>query len=491
MLDACRDIINTVPPLYFFVGWGWARVFGSSEFALRSFSSLAFCGAFWVMWIVLQPRYGSFAATLGLLAAFLSQHVLLQNDQARFYGFYLLTCALAVFQYARLMEAQTRFDWKSYAFNFLTHAAMVFTHTFGFLYSGCILLTGLALMRQDRKRQATFLLSVVLAWLVFFLLWGKTFFHHMRAFQYSWIPVPTFGRLVSTLFWCRAVELLLLLGTVSVAISTVALRKSVADSGVRPHFDHVRERALPLLGAFMLVLPTGLVWTISRIGTSCFLERYLLPEALAWALILAYGVYRVRLHFARWSSHWESQIKPLWRRVMSFAFLLGLMLFLTLMPSPLSGHVRRTMDGLLAGKETFPRPDDFVDKIADGTGISNDLPIVCTFIHRYNQSFFYSPKPSRYFFLLDREYALADKKKAGLNVTDYLLMDALKRNYPDQNICPWESFVDTHSRFLVLEEKDSTWSDFRLLSNPDFLRSEVFQDQAAGIRFWLITRSKN
>ena len=150
MLAASRDTINTTPPLYFVLCWGWARIFGDSELALRMFSSLSVCGAFWVMWKVLRPKYGFFAASASLVAAFLGRPLLVQNGEARFYGLYLLACAMAIERYDRLSN-KDQLTWKDYLLNFLAHAALVFTHTFGFFYSFCVLLISF-LFRMNRKR---------------------------------------------------------------------------------------------------------------------------------------------------------------------------------------------------------------------------------------------------------------------------------------------------------------------------------------------------
>jgi len=150
--------------------------------------------------------------------------------------------------------------------------------------------------------------------------------------------------------------------------------------------------------------------------------------------------------------------------------------------------LQRITDSLANRKEAFPRPNAFVDGILKTAGISEDLPIVCGYIHRYNPLFLYSAKPSKYFFVVDWDYALADRAKAGPRVTDNLLMEALKRHYPEQNVFPWDVFVSIHKRYLVLEEDGSNWTDYRLLSNSEFHCHELFQDKTTGMRLWLIAK---
>jgi uncharacterized membrane protein len=57
MMIAFGDKFTNVPPLYFVLGWLWARAFGVTELSLRLFSSLGMCVAFVVTWITLRRNY--------------------------------------------------------------------------------------------------------------------------------------------------------------------------------------------------------------------------------------------------------------------------------------------------------------------------------------------------------------------------------------------------------------------------------------------------
>ena len=70
MLGAFHDKINNTPPLYFLLGWLWARVFGSTELSLRLFSSLGMCLACTIVWIVLRRTYSFWPASIGSLGVF-------------------------------------------------------------------------------------------------------------------------------------------------------------------------------------------------------------------------------------------------------------------------------------------------------------------------------------------------------------------------------------------------------------------------------------
>src|ERR1700723_2062840 len=92
-------------PLFYTTAWLWAKAFGSSVLALRLYSSVAICGALVVTWGTLRRFYGEWATAFGVLAFWGTSGLLLeQNVEARFYGLFILTVAIAVNVYARLIE---------------------------------------------------------------------------------------------------------------------------------------------------------------------------------------------------------------------------------------------------------------------------------------------------------------------------------------------------------------------------------------------------
>src|SRR3954454_13056637 len=50
MIMAFHDKINNSPILYFFSGWVWDKIFGSTELSYRLFSSLGMCVALAAVW---------------------------------------------------------------------------------------------------------------------------------------------------------------------------------------------------------------------------------------------------------------------------------------------------------------------------------------------------------------------------------------------------------------------------------------------------------
>ena len=313
----------------------------------------------------------------------------------------------------------------------------------------------------------------------------------MEAFEQSWIPVPNVKRLFHTLMWGRSV---VVLGVLSLA--TFLLLQAWARVGrlkrlgleVEPSKSGARQ--LLGLGMLLLLLPFTLSWVVSQLGTSCFLERYLLPSGFGWAIILSYLIHHTQLYFDAWVKA-RSALPMRWSRGKAFA-LVGLMAVLlclaVALPSKRVAQVMSQIKTLKADDPEMRRPDLAIDRLARTNGIPDDVPIVCTFIHRYNPVFFYSKKPSRYFFILDQDYIKTKEGRVG--TTDYLLMSALERNYPEQNVLSWNEFASTRQRFAVLDDQQSPWTQYRLGSKSEFDVSEVFSDEAANMRLLLATRKR-
>src|SRR5262245_58044166 len=93
MMIAFGDKFTTVPPLYFVLGWLWAKAFGVTEVSLRLFSSLGMSVACVVTWIILRRNYRAWPSVFGTLGAFcLTDLVLAQNAEARMYGLFFAVC---------------------------------------------------------------------------------------------------------------------------------------------------------------------------------------------------------------------------------------------------------------------------------------------------------------------------------------------------------------------------------------------------------------
>ena len=68
MLRALADQVDTSPPLYYLLGWGWARVFGNEAMSLRILSGSFAAAAFIILWRALRP-YASLATRAAMISS--------------------------------------------------------------------------------------------------------------------------------------------------------------------------------------------------------------------------------------------------------------------------------------------------------------------------------------------------------------------------------------------------------------------------------------
>lgn len=98
---------ESTPPLYYFLLWFWARVFGTGEAGLRSFSAL--CGTVTIPVLYLLGRR-LVSERVGLLAALLaavSPILFWYSQEARAYALLVLLCALTLLALLRASAAPT------------------------------------------------------------------------------------------------------------------------------------------------------------------------------------------------------------------------------------------------------------------------------------------------------------------------------------------------------------------------------------------------
>ncbi|MDY7040095.1 MAG: glycosyltransferase family 39 protein [Chloroflexota bacterium] len=92
------------PPLYYYLLWGWVRIFGDGEFAVRALSAVLGVAVVYVTWLLgcrLSDRRAGLVA--GLLAA-VSPYQVYYSQEARMYILVALLGALSAYFFARLLE---------------------------------------------------------------------------------------------------------------------------------------------------------------------------------------------------------------------------------------------------------------------------------------------------------------------------------------------------------------------------------------------------
>jgi hypothetical protein len=447
MVRALANQVDTSPPLYYLVAWGWARVFGASAYSLRILSALFAAAAFAILWRTLRP-YASVAtrAAMACSALLLPHIVLAQIAEARAYGLFIALCALSLYQ-LDLLARDERPKALTLVAVALTQAALVLTHTLGLMY-GASALAALVLsdLIQRRARIANYL-AWGAGWLAF-VAWLPALRRQSEVGLPSFpIPRPTVSHLATGLaLGIQSATLIFVLVLLVIAVA-VARRSEPEETPPLPP----RRRYLPLtLAALSWIAAALVLWIASRVGRPLFLPRYLIPLALSYAVLgtfaLQYLLVRAR-HFARERAALHAPAPPATSYVWLLATVIGVAMY---------EPVWRA-DHLPASN----RPG------GDSLEVHFDLPIATLSTHTYLPREQYAAHPERYTFILDWRDALAPDSPVG--PTEFKLMQAMGREYPDHHVEDGEHFLATHSRFLVIDEAGLFWYKRRVA--PDTLWS--------------------
>lgn len=166
-METGRDIH---PPLYYYLVYGWTRLAGESEFALRYLS--VFAGTLLVAAVVVLgrrlagPRMGLLAAAVMVLAPFAVHY----SQEARPFVWVMLWCALGLYALLRAVGTPSCRWWGAYAAFSLFAAMTSYPTAFWFGVHGLLLLARRAWRRQWWTWFGIELGVLVLAlpWLLFF-----------------------------------------------------------------------------------------------------------------------------------------------------------------------------------------------------------------------------------------------------------------------------------------------------------------------------------
>jgi hypothetical protein len=484
MLGAFHDKINNTPPLYFLLGWLWARVFGSTELSLRLFSSLGMCIACATVWITLRRTYSFWSTSIGVLSIFCTSSLILsQNAEARMYGLFLAVCSLGLLQYDSINRI-SKPTWITLFSNICVHAAIVNTHLLGLFYSGAIILSLILRDRYLKVFRLKVYFSVVLGWLSL-ILYVPSFLNQSDVGNpRSWIPIPTLRDLMDVLSFSLLsfqdinlqsfinITILLLLALISgwqfLVYKNDQTLPSQRDDENRQKFQ--AETSL-LIFAYAFLLVPVFVWIISRTVKPIFWDRYLIPSVLSWSILFAHLLSRFIFNSV-FSNKFLKKLgtSSFFIATRSSIFLLGLTAVLLVQPIRYAKSIQiEQPPGLNDNKYGY-----------------RELPIAMQFSHDFLTRLHYSPDRDRYFFILDWQVAL-DSTSGLFPPQEYKHLEALKRSYQKlfkNNIIQSQEFLRMYNRFLVLTYLDYTrkctlekklenvhcsrWLEMRIMSNHHY-----------------------
>lgn len=450
MMVAWSDRFNVAPPLYFILGWLWSKVFTPTELSLRLFSSLAICVSLTIVWITLRRTYNFWSASIGTLSVFcLSDLIFYHNAEVRMYGLFAAVCVLGFLQFD-IVNNRRKYSWGLLGANTLIHGAIVLTHVYGVFYSGAILFAFILRDRSSKVFRIEVYLSVVLGWL-FLLPFIDTILNQADNSAKWWINFNFFQFLDLIIFSSKFTFLILALLIVSVFLH---ISQFVGSDELQTHQDinyPTTEISLLILASAFMAVPV-LAWVISKTIKPILVDRYIIPTiAISWPIFMAYLVSRI---FPNVTSGKKSPERPSLTNLLAHSPKLAqLLLILILLIYPV----------YYAYRLGYSQPPGVAD---DGYGYI-ELPIAMEAGHDFLPRVHYSSEPNRYFHILDWEVAIENTGSA-FATGDYTHLEALKRNYPFINTIQGQDFLAKFDRFLVLNEKDQKWFEWRIENNPQY-----------------------
>jgi mannosyltransferase len=286
MWETCQQPINISPPLYFVTAWAWRQAVGTDAMTLRLFSAVCMMGAAVTWWVLLKRSVGHVAADTGVLFCFCLSGLLQWHlCEARPYAMLLLWISLACLAAQSILAGRsTRSTWIGLA---LCHAAMMYTHYHGILYSlGLAALTGLAclLARRDLFK---LMIATAGGWALF-APWVPTLLDHYRQTD-AWHRPPT-PRELFDVFSGNMTGLGFFLVLLFFAAAWLRGRPSLP----RDDPDLHRRDTLVSLGLYL----TGMIlfiYAYSVVRRPIFYPRYMIGSYPLWAIIVAYSLAPIAL----------------------------------------------------------------------------------------------------------------------------------------------------------------------------------------------------
>ncbi len=112
LVSTLRAVVHSenTPPLWYVIAWADTRLFGTGEIALRAPSAIAGIATVPVAWAIGRELTGRWAAIACALLVAVNPLFVWYSQEARAYALFVLTAALAILCFLRLMRAEERTD---------------------------------------------------------------------------------------------------------------------------------------------------------------------------------------------------------------------------------------------------------------------------------------------------------------------------------------------------------------------------------------------
>ena len=434
------------PPLYEVVLWLWGTIAGHSELSLRLVTVFFMTASMALLWRTLRLGYAVAPTALGIAVVFFGGQVILEQlAQARFYGLFAFCATVAI---ALAVEVARRRDVGAglLAATLGAHLALVYSHVFGGFFSAAILAALVFADLRDRRFRSRLYVAIVLAWLLF-LPWVPAVLEQGALGEgRSWLGRPTRDDLFAVLG--RQTLWIPLAIAVVVCASALAATPGRRESEASGDGASARTALVLIAAALLCVVPA--VFLLSRVVIPIFLDRYLLPSAFGWAIVVAHVAAQLA------TQHDATRSRRHWRQ--GPVNMTSALLFCVLAIYPTAFALARPVAS---------RPDVVV---GTGAGVAA-LPVVVESGHQFWPLRRYAGTAGdRYRFLLDDAVA-ADSANAPGGAQEQQLMRLYARlGYLGRSVEDGSQFLCSQERFIVVDRPGFTWFE-RRVRDSDAYRS--------------------
>ncbi len=440
---------------YIVFGRWWMELLSPSELSLRLFSATGMAVSFVIIWICARRFFSALIVACCVpIVYFLSESVAWQFSNGRMYGGFLIGAALASLAFVEA-DPQRQIRSRTLLLVFGAHAFLIASHILGLMYSGIFLAGMVAQDLYTRELRPKLYLCGVAGWSVLIVSLKNIQGTMALGKPAYWTVRPTWHDLVRALtMFSRPLRFLMLVLVVLTALSAIWKRNAENKTqGCGP-----RTPLYFLLGTYGAILLVS--FSISRVTTSIFLDRYLMPVIFADALILCELVQRVREAYGT-------------GKLLRYAVVTaGLLLFIV-------SYVHRFRHAYVLPKANFT-----------GALIERDpdkIPMVIADIMLFSEMEFY--QNDKLFMMTPVDWSVAADPDAGPGgAAGSREMDNWKAvGYYSNHILPTQEILRTYPNFFLVNEPHHTlWFRRYIVNNPQYRISK--QQSFQGDDVWLVER---
>lgn len=298
-------------PLYFLILKSWIRIWGISEFALRTLSVILGIGSIFSIYKVGKILFN---AKVGLLSAFLlsiSPMHIFYSQEIKHYSLLIFLTLLSMFFFIKLFKEN---HTKLYIYLSLINILLVYT----FLHSILIIVSqNVFFFVKSKGTKNRWIVSQFIV-LTFFLLWFvpvlmTSFNEPWIRVSTAWIPKPSLATLIETfrtfsyggesyggndfhidLKYLRITNFLFYIFTF---LSLLGLCSSLKSSSNIEDFP-LRKEAVLLLSIW-LFFPLLIIFLFSKLFFPIYVIRYAILSLPAFLIFTALGIDRIKMHLIR------------------------------------------------------------------------------------------------------------------------------------------------------------------------------------------------